>query len=156
MKGMTMRKFVIMAAALAALQGSAALAAEHEIRMLNKGASGVMVFEPALVRAEPGDTIRFVPTDKGHNTESIKGMLPEGVDAFKSPFSKEFVLDVSNEGVIGVKCTPHYGMGMVALIVVGDPVNLDAAKAVKHNKKASERFAAAFEQLDAGEVSPLN
>jgi pseudoazurin len=151
-----MRKFVIVAAALAVLQGSAALAAEHEVLMLNKGESGAMVFEPAFVKAEPGDTIRFVPTDKGHNAESIKGMLPEGVESFKSAFSKEFVLEVSSEGVIGVKCTPHYGMGMVALIVVGDPVNLDAAMAVKHGKKASQRFAAAFEQLDAAEPATIN
>ena len=54
----------------------AAGAAELEVRMLNKGAKGTMVFEPDLIVAAPGDTIRFVPTDKGHNVETIKGMLP--------------------------------------------------------------------------------
>ena len=51
-------------------------AAEIEVLMLNKGAKGAMVFEPDLIVAAPGDTIRFVPTDKGHNVETIKGMLP--------------------------------------------------------------------------------
>ena len=46
--------------------------------MLNKGEKGSMVFVPDLIAAAPGDTIRFVPTDKGHNMETIKGMLPEG------------------------------------------------------------------------------
>jgi len=32
-------------------------------------------------------------------------------------------------GVYGVKCLPHYGMGMVAMVVVGTPTNLDEAKA---------------------------
>lgn len=53
-------------------------AAEFEIKMLNKGEKGAMVFEPSFVKAAPGDTIRFVPTDKGHNAETIKGMLPDG------------------------------------------------------------------------------
>ena len=39
-------------------------------------------------------------------------------------------------------------MGMVALVVVGDPSsNLEAAKAVKNPKKAQERFDAAFAQI---------
>ena len=38
-------------------------AAEHEVEMLNKGEAGTMVFEPAFVKAEPGDVIHFVPTD---------------------------------------------------------------------------------------------
>ena len=37
-----------------------------------------MVFEPSFVKIAPGDTVRFVSTDKGHNAETIKGMLPEG------------------------------------------------------------------------------
>ena len=68
----------------------AAGAAELEVRMLNKGAKGTMVFEPDLIVAAPGDTIRFVPTDKGHNVETIKGMLPEGAEPFKSKFNEEF------------------------------------------------------------------
>jgi len=38
-----------------------ALAAEHEIHMLNKGEAGTMVFEPAFVKAEPGDTSCLPP-----------------------------------------------------------------------------------------------
>ena len=45
------------------------------------------------------------------------------------------------DGVYGVKCAPHYAMGMVALIEVGQPVNLDEAKAVKHTGKAKTVFA---------------
>jgi plastocyanin len=37
-----------------------------------------MVFEPALVKIEPGDTVKFVAANKGHNAETIKGLLPEG------------------------------------------------------------------------------
>ena len=100
-----------------------------------------------LIAAAPGDTIRFVPTDKGHNVETIKGMFPEGAEPFKSKFNEEFTVTVTAEGVYGVKCAPHYAMGMVALITVGEPANADAAKAVKQTGKAKAVFAELFGQV---------
>ena len=100
--------------------------------MLNKGEKGAMVFEPDFIKAMPGDTVRFIPTSKGHNVESIKGMLPEGVTKFKSKFNKEYVLMLENNGLYGIKCSPHYSMGMVALISVGEPTNeADAMRKAK-------------------------
>lgn len=51
-------------------------------------------------------------------------------------------LTVEKEGAYVVKCTPHLGMGMVALVVVGDavPANLDAVKSGKLPKKARDRL----------------
>lgn len=139
--------FLAAPALVLALAGTA-LAAEHEVKMLNKGEAGMMVFEPAYVRAEPGDVIRFVPTDKSHNAESIKEVLPEGVETFKSKINEEFELTVTEPGLYGVKCTPHYAMGMVALIQVGeDPSNLEAAQSAKMPKKARERMDAAIAQV---------
>ncbi|SIT55664.1 hypothetical protein BQ8794_220228 [Mesorhizobium prunaredense] len=43
--------------------------------------------------------------------ETIKGMLPEGAEAFKSKFNEVFTVTLDKEGVYGVKCAPHYGMG---------------------------------------------
>jgi pseudoazurin len=134
--------------AIAICPVGSAFAAEHTVKMLNKGAKGGMVFEPDLVKALPGDTIRFVPADKGHNVESIKGMLPEGAAEFKSAMNEEFVLTPEAEGVYGVKCTPHYGMGMVALIAVGNPTNAETARAVKQTGKAKSRFEEIFEELE--------
>ncbi len=142
-----MMKFPMIAAALALAAGSAA-AATHEVKMLNRGEEGMMVFEPAFVKAEPGDTVVFLPTDKGHNVESIDGMLPEGVESFRSKFNKEYELTVGEEGVYGVKCTPHYGMGMVAVIQAGEPVNLEEAADVKHPGKARKRMEDAISQVE--------
>ena len=135
------------AAALATIAGAAS-AADIEVKMLNKGAEGAMVFEPSFVQAQPGDVVHFIATDKGHDVESVKGMLPDGVEGFKAKMNENFDLTVTTEGVYGVKCTPHFPMGMVALVVVGDPSsNLEAAKAVKNPKKAQERLDAAFAQI---------
>lgn len=138
-----MRRIALVATALVALvTAGAAQAADHEVKMLNKGAKGAMVFEPDLIRAAVGDTVTFVPTDKSHDAESVKGMAPAGTAPFKGKISEKVTVTIDAEGVYGVKCTPHYGMGMVALIVAGNPVNLDEAKAVKHPGKAKKTFEA--------------
>ncbi|MBL4928753.1 pseudoazurin [Fuscibacter oryzae] len=125
-----------------------ALAAEFEVHMKNKGEAGAMVFEPGFVKAAPGDVIHFIPTDKSHNVEAIKDILPAGVEVFKSQISEGYDLTVTEAGLYGVKCTPHFAMGMVALIQVGDaPANLDAAKTAKLPKKARERLDADIAQV---------
>lgn len=124
-------------------------AEEFEVKMLNSGTKGAMVFEPDFLKISVGDSVRFVPTDKGHNVETIKGMMPEGAKATKSKFNKEELVTYDAEGVYGYKCSPHYTMGMVALIEVGAPTNLEEARAVKQKGKAKGRFAEAFEALDA-------
>lgn len=126
---------------------SPALAEEFEVQMLNKGEKGTMVFVPDYIEAQPGDTIKFIPTDKGHNVQGLEGMLPEGVEPFKTKFNVEYVMTVDKEGVYGVVCTPHYAMGMVALIKVGEPGNLETAKEVKHKGKAKKVFAELLEQV---------
>jgi pseudoazurin len=131
------------------LMGSLAGAAEIEVKMLNKGSEGFMVFEPSFVKAEPGDTIRFVATDKGHNAETIAGMLPDGAVPVAGKMGQDVSVKFDRPGVYGIKCTPHYGMGMVAMIVVGAPSNQDAAKTVNHPGKAKQVFTAMFGRLSA-------
>jgi len=124
-------------------------AAEFEVKMLNKGAEGAMVFEPSLVKIAPGDTVRFIATDKSHNAESIADMLPEGAKPFVGKVNQEVEVTFEQPGVYGVKCLPHYGMGMVAMIVVGTPANEADAKAVTHPGRAKQVFANLFGKLEA-------
>jgi pseudoazurin len=149
-----MKKIAMLAAAAAVLVlAGGARAAEVEVKLLNKGADGVMVFEPAFVKVAPGDTVKFVSTDKGHNAESIKGMLPEGAAPFVGKNNEDIAVKFEQEGVYGIKCLPHYGMGMVAMIVVGNPGNVDQAKAVPQVGKAKQVFATLFGKLEASKTA---
>jgi pseudoazurin len=144
--------FGTMLAATVMMGGMAvpALAANFDVQMLNKGAAGAMVFEPALVKLAPGDTVTFLPIDKGHNAESIKDMTPEGAELFKSGMNKEITVTFTVPGVYGIKCAPHLAMGMVMMVVVGDDIsNLEAARAAKVPGKAKERFAPLFSEIEA-------
>ncbi len=132
-------------AAIACTVGFAMPAAAKDVvvHMRNVGAAGAMVFEPAFIKAAPGDTIRFLPTDPSHNAETIATMLPAGVAPSRGVMNKAFVLTATAPGVYGIKCQPHYSMGMVALVQVGDgpSANLAAAKAVKLAPFAARRMA---------------
>tara|TARA_B110000459_G_C16404552_1_gene400146 strand:+ start:244 stop:702 length:459 start_codon:yes stop_codon:yes gene_type:complete len=122
------------------------MAETFEVKMMNKSTTGKMVFEPAYLAIAPGDTVTFIPESKGHNAETIKGMIPAGVKPFKSKIGKEFSVTLTAQGLYGIKCMPHYNIGMVALIQVGAAKNLDKALTVKHKGKAKARFKLLFEK----------
>ena len=141
-------RVLIAAATLAIATTLPAAADEVAVKMLNSGPGGMMVFDPALVRLKPGDSIKFLPTDKGHNVETIKGMASDGAEYVKTTVGQEAVVKFDKEGVYGFKCAPHYMMGMVALVVVGDKRdNLEAAKSVQHNKLTQKRLDPLFAQI---------
>ncbi|PKR89625.1 pseudoazurin [Pleomorphomonas diazotrophica] len=134
-------KTLLLAAAALAVAILPATAADVQVKMLNKGAKGMMVFEPDLVKVQPGDTVTFVATDPGHDAQSVPGMLPGGAQPFEGKIGKDLTVTFTQPGVYGVKCKPHYVMGMVAVVVVGDPApNLEAAKAAKNPGKAGKLF----------------
>jgi pseudoazurin len=134
--------------AVSAMIGGSAAAADFEVDMLNKGPDGVMVFEPLLTKIAVGDTVTFVPKDKGHNAESVKNMIPEGAELFKGKVNETVKQTFNTPGVYVIKCTPHYSMGMVAVVVVGEnPTNMQEIKDAKLPKKARERADKALSQL---------
>lgn len=123
------------AVATLTLFSSVAMAAEHVVEMKNNGADGVMVFEPGFIKAEKGDTVKFVLADQAHNAVSVA--VPEGAESWEGAMNEEITVTLNEEGVYVYKCTPHAPLNMAGVIQVGEPVNLDAAKA------AAEKLTAA-------------
>jgi len=77
-------------------------------------------------------------------------MIPEGTESWNSPMDVDFEITFTADGTYGYICSPHYSMGMVGLVLVGDySVNLEEARKVKHRGKAKAAFRALFEQVDA-------
>jgi pseudoazurin len=100
------------------------------VKMLNSGAAGAMVFEPAFVKVSPGDSVTFAPTNPSHNAESITSMMPAGATPFKATVNQAITVKFTKPGVYGIKCAPHLGLGMVALVQVGNASpNLAQARA---------------------------
>ena len=113
-----------------------ALAEDITIDMLNKREDGAkMVYSEDIARIDVGDTVTWLPTQKGHNVEFIAG--PEGWEApKKSKLSKEYSYTFDTPGVYLYQCTPHKSMGMIAVVVVGDGDNdISGAKVKGKSKK---------------------
>jgi pseudoazurin len=102
-----------------ALVAGAAQAETFHVKMLNGNEHGSMLYEPDYLVVEPGDTVKFLATQRGHNAASIDGFLPEGAKPFKGQIDQEIEVTFRIPGLYGVKCSPHYDMGMVMLIQVG-------------------------------------
>lgn len=146
---MPSRPMLALAAATLSLAASPASAREILVHMKNQGAEGAMVFEPSFIKAAPGDVIRFMPTDPSHNAETIASLLPAGATPMKGVMNKDVSITVTTPGLYGIKCMPHYSMGMVALIQVGKvpPAALSAARAVRLPPLAARRMTAAFAKV---------
>ncbi|MDV3502811.1 pseudoazurin [Marinobacter sp. M-5] len=140
----------ILAAVALTLASGAALAAEHVIEMKNSGADGAMVFEPGFLKAEPGDTVKFVLADQAHNSASVA--VPEGAEGWQGAINEEITVTLNEEGVYVFNCTPHAVLNMAGVIQVGEAVNYDSAKAAVEKLSAAavtnkERLAGYFEQV---------
>ena len=103
-----------------------AMAADHQVMMLNTGKDGSMVFEPGFLRVARGDTVRFVKVDPSHNSASV--LVPAGATPWKGKPDEEISVKLDQEGVYLYVCDPHKIMGMAGVIQVGKPVNLAEAK----------------------------
>ena len=135
----------ILTGSLLILSG-AALAESYEVQMLNTGPDGVMVFEPAVLSINPGDSVTFKATNPGHNSESMAGMKPEGAEGWQGGMGQEVTVTFDQDGVYVYQCTPHLMMAMVGVIKVGSGSNLEAIKAAAIDKKAA--FMMAQDRLD--------
>tara|TARA_B100001093_G_scaffold8899_1_gene8584 strand:- start:3274 stop:3690 length:417 start_codon:yes stop_codon:yes gene_type:complete len=121
-----------------------ASAADMTIEMLNKDADGnKMVFSEEIARVDIGDIITWIPTTKGHNVEMISS--PNDMK-LKSKNGKEVKISFDKAGIYYYWCTPHKGMGMIGLVVVGnDTSNIDQiakAKAMGKSKKKLKKLLA--------------
>ena len=133
---------LVAAVGLATMCASPVFAADHEVRMVNKDSEGrTMQFEPAFLKIAPGDTVTFIADNPGHNSESIEGAIPEGATAWKGRINEEISVTFDTEGLYAYKCLPHFGMGMVGLIQVGeDTSNLEDVQGARYPGKAAARM----------------
>jgi len=143
---MKIKPVLATAIAVLLLGTSVAMAANFEVLMLNKGTDGkTMGFSPSFLHVEPGDTVTFIPVDKGHNSESILDMIPADAATWKGKTNEEFTVTLTVPGLYGFKCNPHFNMGMVGLIQVGDDrSNLNDLMNVRMPGKAQGRMMELF------------
>lgn len=160
---LTRRNFVVSLSSLGVLSTTtnlanacpapAAVDGDHQVLMLNAACNDTdmpNMFEPAILRIEEGDSVTYIASDAGHNSASKKGMIPEGAEPWNGGIDEELTVTFTVPGIYGYICVPHYEMGMVGLIVVGDDyTNLKQVKKIRHPGDARGAFRALFKQLES-------
>jgi len=109
-------------------------------------------FQPNIITVNVGDTIEFVPSPKGHNSESIEGMIPKCAKPWKTPSGERSKVKFDVPGYYGYKCAPHYEIGMVGLIIVKSNNminNLDKIKEINHPELANKAFKEIWKKLES-------
>lgn len=86
------------------------------------------VFNPDILYIQPGDTVGWINMTS-HNTVSVEGLIPEGAAHWRGQLGENLKITLDVEGIYAYVCEPHIGFGMVGVIVVGKPGNLEEVKA---------------------------
>jgi len=120
---------VALATAIATLAGAAlpsvASAGTTIVKIVTDEASGDLIFEPAQINIQPGDTVVWVQADADneHNVAAYPDKIPEGTSPFVSPMmgkaGESWVMTFDTKGSYFYHCHPHEAVSMKGLIVVG-------------------------------------
>jgi pseudoazurin len=118
------------------LLGSTAFAKDYTVKMLNTGADGTFVFEPDFLHVQKGDTVTFVATDAGHDSQSF--LVPDGASSWKGEIGKDVKVTFSKDGIYLYECSPHHMFGMLGVIQVGKATNKAAASKAAADMEAKQ------------------
>ena len=90
-----------------------------------------------VARIDVGDTIAWLPENKGHNVEFFAGPDMNSLP-IKSEINDVHSVVFKNSGVYLYGCTPHANMGMLGLIIVGNDFhNIEKVKEIVLPRVAS-------------------
>lgn len=139
----------------------------HEITMKGDSKGSHVWFDPIGLLVKPGDTVRWVNTDKGNSHTATAYhpdnferaiRMPETANPWDSDFllpGESFEWEFSVPGVYDYYCIPHEHAGMVGRIVVDGPgaaTWTDYENGSDLPEIALSRFPGVAEILYSGEV----
>ncbi len=137
--------------------GAVLHAKDYEVKMMSWGNGEPMIFDPAVLRVESGDSITFLPVQQGHQVDSVK--IPEGATKMHSEIDEKYHVTLDKEGIYLYTCLPHRSMNMAGLIQVGSKSSnrdavvkaIDALEAkATMNKGRIYRYLKQLDDMNAG------
>ena len=111
--------------ALATMLGATVMAKQAMAEVIQIEFTQFDTFSIEVANIGVGDTVEWLPKNKGHNVEFLAG--PNMADLPpKSNINEFHSVLFERPGVYLYGCTPHLNMGMLGLVVVGNDLhNLD-------------------------------
>ena len=123
---------------------------EYEIEMLSDSEGGGYRFEPEFLQIDNGDRVRFTSLSPVHASKSIPSMVPNEWDNWTSRNGEDVIVRFDEPGVYGYKCSAHYSLGMVGLIIVDDEKSeMSNLVRAKHPPAAAQKFEQLLREVKA-------
>lgn len=123
----TFKGFLCSAVAVLMVLPSVSWAEDHVVN------AEARIFNPDVLYIKPGDTVQWTNMTS-HDIASVDGLIPEGAKPWKGTLGENLSVTLDVEGVYGYACPQHLGFGMMGVIVVGEPVNIDSAMSYAQEK----------------------
>ena len=90
--------------------------ANYQVTMNNRDSAGNrLAFDKEILSISSGDSVTWLPVDKGHNIEMVAS--PNNLK-FSSSAGEEVTLKFEDPGIYYYRCSPHKSAGMIGLIIV--------------------------------------
>ncbi len=132
---------------------------DHEVQLLVAPPSGptsppFLYFEPTGLQIQSGDIVQFSVMSPDHSVTAFhpdighSRRVPEGSEPFSSPVlgpGSAWLYRFEEEGVYDMYCGPHFLLGMVMRLVVGDLAEEDIPEYATRDEGVAGR-----EQFEAG------
>lgn len=133
---------------LSATMCTNSIAANIVVEMLNSKNGETFVYSDKILRIKSNDTVTWKSENPGHNAEFIAQGYPAGAADMHGKIGKDVSYAFEAPGIYVVKCTPHFGLGMIQVIVVDDNLsNLDQVEKLTFPGKSKPLAESIFAQL---------
>ena len=107
---------------------------------------------PRRVKIQAGGIVKFLAPTRAI-TWRVSNDDAGGAKPFLGEVNEDIAVTFEKVGFYGYKCKSRYRMGMVGIIVVGEPTNVDQAKVAAHPGKAKQASANLFDRLAAAKTA---
>ena len=90
--------------------------ANYQVTMNDRDSAGNrLAFEKEILSISSGDSVTWLPVDKGHNIEMVASPINLKFSSFAG---EEVTLKFEDPGIYYYRCSPHKSAGMIGLIIV--------------------------------------
>jgi len=80
-------------------------------------------YDPMVLQINPGDSVNWTNMS-GHNVNFEEGNIPAEAEPWRTSIGQNVSRTFEQEGLYLYKCDPHFSLGMVGAIIVGEPDNV--------------------------------
>ena len=120
--------------------------ANYQVTMNDRDSAGNrLAFDKEILSISSGDSVTWLPVDKGHNIEMVAS--PNNLK-FSSSAGEEVTLKFEDPGIYYYRCSPHKSAGMIGLIIVDNNYsNIEQIKSSNAPGRAKIKLNSLLESL---------